>query len=148
MRIFSLKLDVQVAAGSVLIAVGGLRGYQLQLAPQCPFDMRNSAERVLLALLKGSLARRDAGRRAGIANSAEPHSVCKNQQLCNTIRPRKRLSFFVSELTCEMRRHGFGSAKPGSAIDEPGQLNPPGQPRSERVIRACSFAPKATLELD
>ena len=47
------------------------------------------------------------------------------------IRPLKPLSFFVSQVTCEMRREGFGSAKPVSAIAQAGTVDPPGQPRAK-----------------
>jgi hypothetical protein len=63
------------------------------------------------------------------------------------IRPRKRLSFFVSKVTCEMLRQDFGSAKPGSAIAAIGTVEPSGQPRSKRNPRK-RFARKASLELD
>jgi hypothetical protein len=40
------------------------------------------------------------------------------------IRPLKPLSFFVSQVTSEMRREGFGSAKPASAIAAAGTVEP------------------------
>jgi hypothetical protein len=47
------------------------------------------------------------------------------------IRPLKPLSFFVSQVTCEMRREGFGSAKPASAIAAAGTVEPSGKRRSK-----------------